>query len=526
MSTSTDLKALAKANLEKAQREKARRLNENYEPFWQPQPGPQSLAFESVADIIGYGGAAGGGKSDLLIGSAFEKHTKSLILRWEATQLTDLFNRAVEIANGRGHENENLKFIRGLPRGKKIEFGGVGNERRVSKWKGRPHDYLGIDEATEFPRQVVTLLMTWNRSTIPGQHSQTLMTFNPPTTPEGMWVIDFFGPWLDPKHPRPALPGELRWYAMLGGKEVERPDGKPFKVEGDGDDEEPTTPQSRTFFPARVEDNSYFTGTGYKSKLQALPEPFRSQFLKGDFAAAQPEDPWQVIPTAWVKAAQARWKETTATTAAALPPMTAIGVDVAMGGNDKTVIACRYGTWFADLIKIPGSETKDSNEAVAAIEQALLTSGVGERRKQIAINIDGIGVGAGVVTAATNAGLRAKSIVFSEGTTELDASNNFGFANVRALAYWRLREALDPVGGDNLALPDDDPELLADLTVARFSIRSVGIQVEPKADIKKRIGRSPDSGDAVVLAHFTAQNDFSDIMDYYRNRAEERKNQK
>jgi len=31
--------------------------------IWRPLPGPQTMAYNSVADVIGYGGAAGGGKT-------------------------------------------------------------------------------------------------------------------------------------------------------------------------------------------------------------------------------------------------------------------------------------------------------------------------------------------------------------------------------------------------------------------------------------------------------------------------------
>jgi hypothetical protein len=43
--------------------------------------------------------------------------------------------------------------------------------------------------------------------------------------------------------------------------------------------------------------------------LQSLPEPLRSQMLYGDFRAGVQDDPWQVVPTAWVEAAMARWKK-------------------------------------------------------------------------------------------------------------------------------------------------------------------------------------------------------------------------
>ena len=71
--------------------------------------------------------------------------------------------------------------------------------------------------------------------------------------------------------------------------------------------------------------------------------------------------------------------------------------------------------------------------------------------------------------------------------------------NLRAEAYWRMREALDPDYGDDLALPDDS-ELLADLCAPRWEYTPRGVRVEEKEDIIKRIGRSPDAGDAAVLA--------------------------
>lgn len=64
---------------------------------WSPLPGPQSMAFGSTADIIGYGGAAGGGKTDLACGKALTQHQKVLVLRREATQLTGIIDRFTEL---------------------------------------------------------------------------------------------------------------------------------------------------------------------------------------------------------------------------------------------------------------------------------------------------------------------------------------------------------------------------------------------------------------------------------------------
>ena len=73
--------------------------------------------------------------------------------------------------------------------------------------------------------------------------------------------------------------------------------------------------------------------------------------------------------------------------------------------------------------------------------------------------------------------------------------------------YWRLRLALDPEqpGGAKLALPPGG-EILRDLCAARYKVMPGGtaeggvIQIEEKSEIKKRLGRSPDLADAIVLS--------------------------
>ena len=44
--------------------------------LWYPEPGPQTAAYLCEADVLFYGGAAGGGKSDLILGLAINAHSK------------------------------------------------------------------------------------------------------------------------------------------------------------------------------------------------------------------------------------------------------------------------------------------------------------------------------------------------------------------------------------------------------------------------------------------------------------------
>jgi hypothetical protein len=457
-------------------------------PIWTPYPNsPQSRALESSADITGFGGAAGGGKSELLLGLAATQHRRSIIFRREYSQLKGLLDRAQELFYGHGKFNGQDLAWRDLPGDRKIEFGAVQHLGDERKHQGRPHDGVFFDELTHFHEYQVWFLAGWLRSVIPGQRCRIVATFNPPTSARERWVFDFFAPWLDRKHSRPAMPGELRWYARVKGESVERPDGTPFEHEG-----QTITPLSRTFFPARLADNPRLAATSYGAQLQSLPEPLRSQLAYGDFDAGVEDDPWQLIPTRWVDAAMARWQDRKPE-----GKMTILGMDVAHGGKDKTVLAPRFGDYFAALHKHPGSSTPDGRSAAALVARVV--------EKDTPINVDAIGYGASAAERLRDAppeghGLKATAVNVAAKSTYRDRSGRYKMINIRAEMYWRLREALDPEFGSTLALPPD-PELLADLTAPSYEITPSGIKIESKDDIKERLsGRSPDCGDAVALS--------------------------
>lgn len=344
-----------------------------------------------------------------------------------------------------------------------------------------------IDEITHFSRSQFKFLTGWLRTDDPLQRCRVICTGNPPTTAEGRWVIEYWAPWLDPKHPNPAAPGELRWFAVIDGKEIEVESGEPFCSIGESGKEE-IKPRSRTFIPAKIEDNPIYMKTGYKSVLQSLPEPLRSQMLRGDFAAGVEDDPWQVIPTEWILAAQERSKR-------GRPPgvaQTCIACDPARGGACKTVIAPRYGNYIDTLLKYPGKSTPDG-PAVASLIQRALEPGA------IAL-IDVCAIGSSPYDFCIARGLSVYPLSGADKSNATDKSGKFGFSNKRAEWHWRLREALDPNSGEDLALPMD-PEVLADLTAPRWRLTSSGkIQIEEKEEIKKRIGRSPDCGDVIIYS--------------------------
>lgn len=452
---------------------------------WVPQSKPQWLAFLSRADETFYGGAAGGGKSDLLLGMAGEAHQRSIIFRRVLPNLRFLVERSKQIYTG-GKYNESLHIWRN-ENDKTVEFGAIQHEADKTNFQGRPHDFIGIDEAPEFTESIVLFVTAWNRSEDPNQRVRVILTGNPPIDEAGAWIVRRYGAWLDKTHPHPAKPGELRWYAVLDGKEQEVESGTPFEHKG-----ETIYPRSRTFIPAKLDDNPFYSADGrYKSVLQSLPEPLRSQLLKGDFDAANMPDPFQIIPTEWVRLAQKRWMERVRPTT----PLTAVGVDPSRGGQDKTGIAKRYDNWFDEIVSYPGVVAKNGPIVAELTRQAI------GNEKPSYINVDVNGIGSSVFDHLDVMFDDVLPFNGAEGSIYRDKSGKLKMRNKRAEMYWRMRDALDPKDGDDIALPSDT-ELLADLCSAKYEVSSAGVKVEEKDEIKERIGRSPDVGEAVMMAHF------------------------
>ena len=422
---------------------------------------------------------------------ALTEHRKSIIFRREYPQLREIIERSIDVVGNRGRWNGQSSIWR-LNDGRVVELSAAQHEKDKAKFQGRAHDFVAFDELPGFTLSQYRFLIGWCRSPVQGQRCRVVATGNPPMTADQRWVIEEWAPWLDKQYHDLAAPGELRWYTTDGERTVWLPGPEPFLR-----DKDLIRPRSRTFIPASLDDNPALANTTYRSVLQAMPEPLRSMLLYGDFLAGVEDDPWQIIPTSWVEAAMERWRPDGGKGRL----LSAVGVDPARGGRDCTALAKRYRTWFAKIEKHPGSKTPDGQALAGVVKRSLADLSCASCQ----VNIDVIGIGAAAYDFCREwrVGGQVNAINFGAGIEARDSSGQLEFANVRAYAYWSLREALDPgvPECDQLALPPDK-ELLADLTAAHWMIRARGIQVEAKEDIKIRIGRSPDAGDALVLAHF------------------------
>lgn len=453
---------------------------------WAPNPGPQTNAYFCKADELFFGGEAGGGKSSLITGLAVNEHERSLLLRRHRDDAKDLAEQELigEILDGdRSHWNGSDLWLR--KDNKFIEYGGCKDFEDRQRYKGTPHDLICFDEVTDFLEGQYRFIIGWNRSSNADQRCRVIATGNPPTTAEGLWVIKRWGAWLDPKHIHPAKDGELRWY-VIDDEDEDIEVAGPGKYDVNGT---MVAARSRTFIRSGLRDNPEL-GEDYASILDALPKELRDAYRDGKFSASLKDDPWQLIPTAWVVAAQNRWKDKPPRGI----PMCAMGVDVAQGGGDWNVIAPRYDRWFAPLIKIPGAETPLGKDVTGIV--------IANRRDKAVVIVDcGGGYGGTVYVNLTENDIKTVAYKGSESGLGHSKDGLLNFYNKRSKCWWKFREELDPgqPGGSDVALPPGT-QILSDLTAPRFEIVKKTIKMEPKEKLVKRLGRSTDDGDAVIMS--------------------------
>lgn len=228
-----------------------------------------------------------------------------------------------------------------------------------------------------------------------------------------------------------------------------------------------------------------------------------SSKVRGTFPESSIEG---IIPLGWVQEAQNRWTDWAARKTKPAGRLV-VSADIARQGSDETGIAIRRGLVVEEVRKYRLADTMETTGRVA---------GLLNEPDSISV-VDVIGVGAGVVDRLREQGLPVIAFNAAKTGRKLrDRTGEFTFKNHRAAAWWNLRELLDPARGSQIALPPSEM-LAADLTAPTWRVLSGGvIQVEPKDDIRKRLGRSTDEGDAVVGAFWVESTGATDTDDVDR----------
>ncbi len=252
--------------------------------------------------------------------------------------------------------------------------------------------------------------------------------------------------------------------------------------------------EDHVFIQALPKDNPYLP-SDYEENLRKLyPEELVRQLLEGDWDALEQGN--FLFKYRDIKLAVEResldniYNQAEAERLIRLEPeIVVMGVDIARFGDDSSVACVREGlrviwieTWAkADLMTTTG-------KVINLIQ----------RFNPDAVNIDVIGIGAGVVDRLKEQKFRVNGVNVGE-----SASDKLKYANLRAEAYWQLADRF--VKGE-ISIPDD-LELIAQTSSIKYKFDSHGrLQIEAKEDMKKRGCKSPDKTDALMLAFMEAPN--------------------
>jgi hypothetical protein len=204
-----------------------------------------------------------------------------------------------------------------------------------------------------------------------------------------------------------------------------------------------------------------------------------------------------VIPRSWVLLAVERWKEWQESDLPVekLVGARAFGVDTAGEGDDETCVSERVG-YTCLYVEREGMGNDTQTPAHRVAERM--------RRRGGRAVVDYNGQGQGTADRLIEEGYEVIKFIAQGRTDATDTSGEYTFVNNRSCAWWNMRELLDPQSSIPVALPDDE-QLISDLTSPRYVIRTgAKIYVEDKKETKKRLGRSPDTGDSVIMDFWMA----------------------
>ncbi len=318
-----------------------------------------------------------------------------------------------------------------------IDFGGFDRQETVNKFNSAEYVFIGIDQAEELTQDDVSVLRASRRMKLGGKQLRYkgLFTANPAPS------------WLKPEF-------------------IDAP-----------------APQNR-FVQALPSDNPYLPTT-YVGILQEAfkhrPELLQA-YLYGSWEAI--EEAAQIIKYSWLSAAKVRLKP-------ASPIREYLVCDPARFGDDETVIYRMIDAEIADKIILPYCKTTEISNRLAR-----------ESRQHgdcmAVVESIGADLGAGVLDELEDLGV--PRLQFNPAGA---ASRPDKYYNLRAEAWDTaarcLCDGVMPESNCLLACRNMYTLLESQLCAPCYKFRGMKLLVEAKEDIKKRIGRSPDHGDAYVI---------------------------
>lgn len=248
--------------------------------IWSPQER-QRLVIQCPYNELLFGGAAGGGKSDCLLGDwlahqqAYGGNARGVIFRNSYPELQEILGRMQIVYGAIGAKWREKDSTWTFPNGSQQRLSYLDGFEDALKHRGAAYSWRGHDELTMRPTDEEYVFLGSRMRSAYGIPCRTISTSNP-GGPGHTWVLRRFA--ID-KYPKGMKP--IHEYLNIE-KNFTIEDGS--KYDGTPDSELPVDIRrnTRIFIPGRLSDNKYLDSDGhYRAHLLALPEAQRRMLLDG-----------------------------------------------------------------------------------------------------------------------------------------------------------------------------------------------------------------------------------------------------
>lgn len=285
-----------------------------------PQPGPQTAFLQSDADIVIYGGAAGGGKTfGLFLHSVMERDNPNYRFVYFRRQQTDInkaggpWDKSMDFFPQFSAFPNKTSYKWRFPSGAEGQFASLQYDADVLNWQTAEIARLYFDELTHFTSYQFWYMLSRNRSTS-GVKCQVRAGTNPDA---GSWVKKLIAPWVDENWPErdKAESGEIRWIARDEEGEMVWVDADwRYKANESGYE---APPKSITFIASKLSDNKALTDIDptYESNLLMQDSVTAARLLGGDWSVRElgffddfcEQPPWVIDPAFTPKSPPPSW---------------------------------------------------------------------------------------------------------------------------------------------------------------------------------------------------------------------------
>lgn len=264
-----------------------------------PQPGPQTMFLESEADIVIYGGAAGGGKTfGLFLEGVKDREIDGARFVYFRRQQTDInkaggpWDKSMGFFPRFGAQPNKTSYKWKFPGGAEGQFASLQYDQDVLNWQTAEIDCFLFDELTHFTEFQFWYMLSRTRGPL-----KTKKRLRAGTNPNGAsWVKRIIAPWVDDKWDGitynadgvaykavGAVAGEIRYIARDSKGDVVWVD-EDWRYPAEMDGKRPK-PKSITFIPSSLSDNPELTKNDpdYISNLLMQDPVNAARLLRGDW---------------------------------------------------------------------------------------------------------------------------------------------------------------------------------------------------------------------------------------------------